>query len=61
MRHPDVVRSPRAAWPSMYDFDAERDSNVIEWVYVICRLRILLGNERIETAAARATCSRSQP
>ena len=59
MRHPDVVLSKRRLAEHVYDFDAERDSNVIE-VYV-CRLRILLGNERIETRRGQGYLFRSQP
>lgn len=59
MRHPDVVLSKSRLAEHVYDFDAERDSNVIE-VYV-CRLRILLGNERIETRRGQGYLFRSQP
>ena len=59
MRHPDVVHSKSHLAEHVYDFDAERDSNVIE-VYV-CRLRILLGNERIETRRGQGYLFRSQP
>jgi DNA-binding response OmpR family regulator len=47
MRHPDEVLSKTRLSEHVYDYDAERDSNVIE-VYVR-RLRALLGPERIET------------
>lgn len=47
MRHPDEVLSKTRLSEHVYDYDAERDSNVIE-VYVR-RLRTLLGAERIET------------
>ena len=47
MRHPDEVLSKTRLSEHVYDYDAERDSNVIE-VYVR-RLRTLLGPERIET------------
>jgi len=47
MRHPDEVLSKTRLSEHVYDYDAERDSNVIE-VYVR-RLRALLGSERIET------------
>ena len=58
MRHPDVVHSKSHLAEHVYDFDAERDSNVIE-VYV-CRLRILLGNARIETRRGQGYLFRSQ-
>ena len=58
MRHPDVVHSKSHLAEHVYDFDAERDSNVIE-VYV-CRLRILLGNERIETRRGQGYLFRGQ-
>ena len=47
MRHPDEVLSKTRLSEHVYDYDAERDSNVIE-VYVR-RLRALLGSEHIET------------
>lgn len=47
MRHPDELLSKTRLSEHVYDYDAERDSNVIE-VYVR-RLRSLLGSERIET------------
>ncbi len=47
MRHPDEVLSKTRLSEHVYDYDAERDSNVIE-VYVR-RLRTLLGAECIET------------
>jgi len=47
MRHPDEVLSKTRRSEHVYDYDAERDSNVIE-VYVR-RLRTLLGAGRIET------------
>lgn len=47
MRHPDEVLSKTRLSEHVYDYDAERDSNVIE-VYVR-RLRTLLGAGRIET------------
>lgn len=47
MRHPDQVLSKTTLSAHVYDYDAERDSNVIE-VYVR-RLRALLGAECIET------------
>jgi len=47
MRHPDQVLSKSRLSGHVYDYDAERDSNVIE-VYVR-RLRSLLGSERIQT------------
>ncbi len=47
MRHPDEVLSKSRLSEHVYDYDAERDSNVIE-VYVR-RLRSLLGSARIET------------
>jgi len=47
MRHPDQVLSKTRLSEHVYDYDAERDSNVIE-VYVR-RLRALLGSECIET------------
>ncbi len=57
MRHPDVVLSKSHLAEHVYDFDAERDSNVIE-VYVR-RLRGLLGNERIETRRGQGYVFRS--
>lgn len=47
MRHPDEVLSKTRLSEHVYDYDAERDSNVIE-VYVR-RLRALLGAQCIET------------
>ncbi len=47
MRHPGEVLSKTRLSGHVYDYDAERDSNVIE-VYVR-RLRTLLGAERIQT------------
>jgi len=47
MRHPDQLLSKTTLSEHVYDYDAERDSNVIE-VYVR-RLRALLGAECIET------------
>lgn len=47
MRHPGELLSKTRLSEHVYDYDAERDSNVIE-VYVR-RLRSLLGSERIET------------
>lgn len=47
MRHPGEVLSKTRLAEHVYDYDAERDSNVIE-VYVR-RLRQLLGERRIET------------
>ncbi len=47
MRHPGQVLSKSRLTEHVYEFDAERDSNVIE-VYVR-RLRALLGADRIET------------
>ncbi len=47
MRHPGEVLSKTRLAEHVYDYDAERDSNVIE-VYVR-RLRQLLGEGRIET------------
>ena len=59
-----VRPDPRPVWLSktrlsehVYDYDAERDSNVIE-VYVR-RLRGLLGNERIETRRGQGYVFRS--
>jgi DNA-binding response OmpR family regulator len=45
--HPGIVLSKSRLTDHIYDFDSEKDSNVIE-VYVR-RLRQLLGNNRIET------------
>jgi len=45
--HPGIVLSKSRLTDHIYDFDSEKDSNVIE-VYVR-RLRQLLGNDRIET------------
>lgn len=47
LRHPDEVLSKTRLGEHLYDYDSERDSNVLE-VYVR-RLRTLLGAERIET------------
>ncbi len=47
MRHPGAVLSKTHLSEHVYDYDSERDSNVIE-VYVR-RLRTLLGPDRIET------------
>ncbi|HRO58729.1 MAG TPA: response regulator transcription factor [Burkholderiaceae bacterium] len=47
MRHPGEVLSKTRLAEHVYDYDSERDSNVIE-VYVR-RLRQLLGEQRIET------------
>jgi DNA-binding response OmpR family regulator len=47
MRHPDQIISKTRLAEHVYDYDGERDSNVIE-VYV-GRLRALLGADRIET------------
>lgn len=47
MRHSDRVLSKTRLAEHVYDYDAERDSNVIE-VYVR-RLRALVGAERIQT------------
>lgn len=57
MRHPDEVLSKTRLSEHVYDYDAERDSNVIE-VYVR-RLRGLLGNERIETRRGQGYVFRS--
>ena len=59
MRHPDVVLSKTHLAEHVYDYDGDRDSNVIE-VYV-CRLRSLLGNARIETRRGQGYVFRSQP
>ncbi|MCM5570153.1 response regulator transcription factor [Burkholderiaceae bacterium FT117] len=47
MRHPDQILSKTRLSEHVYEYDADRDSNVIE-VYVR-RLRALIGPERIET------------
>lgn len=47
MRHPDQILSKTRLTEHVYDYDGERDSNVIE-VYVR-RLRAVLGADRIET------------
>lgn len=47
LRHPDQILSRTRLAEHIYDYDAERDSNVIE-VYV-GRLRTVLGANRIET------------
>lgn len=47
MRHPDQLLSKTRLAEHVYDYDGERDSNVIE-VYV-GRLRAVLGADRIET------------
>lgn len=47
LRHPGEVLSKSRLSEHVYDYDSERDSNVIE-VYVK-RLRALLGTDRIET------------
>lgn len=57
MRHPDVVLSKTRLSEHVYEYDAERDSNVIE-VYVR-RLRGLLGNDRIETRRGQGYVFRS--
>ncbi len=58
MRHPDEVLSKTRLSEHVYDYDAERDSNVIE-VYVR-RLRGLLGAERIETRRGQGYVFRSR-
>ena len=45
--HPDRILSKTVLTEHVYDFDSDKDSNVIE-VYVR-RLRLLLGKDRIET------------
>jgi len=47
MRHPDQILSKTRLAEHVYEYDGERDSNVIE-VYV-GRLRAILGADRIET------------
>lgn len=47
MRHPGEILSKTRLAEHLYDYDSDRDSNVIE-VYVR-RLRQILGDERIET------------
>lgn len=47
MRHPDQILSKTRLAEHVYEYDGERDSNVIE-VYV-GRLRAMLGADRIET------------
>ena len=47
MRHPDQILSKTRLAEHVYDYDGERDSNVIE-VYV-GRLRAMLGADRIQT------------
>lgn len=58
MRHPDEVLSKTRLSEHVYDYDAERESNVIE-VYVR-RLRSLLGAERIETRRGQGYVFRSR-
>lgn len=57
MRHPDEVLSKTRLGEHLYDYDNERDSNVLE-VYVR-RLRTLLGAERIETRRGQGYVFRS--
>jgi len=57
MRHPDTVLSKSRLAEHVYEYDAERDSNVIE-VYVR-RLRTLLGAHRIETRRGQGYVFRS--
>lgn len=59
MRHPGAVLSKTQLSEHVYDYDGERDSNVIE-VYVR-RLRGLLGNDRIETRRGQGYLFRSRP
>ena len=55
--HPDRVLSKSTLTEHVYDFDSEKDSNVIE-VYVK-RLRQKLGQERIETRRSQGYVFRS--
>lgn len=57
MRHPDQILSKTQLAEHVYDYDAERDSNVIE-VYV-GRLRALLGADRIQTRRGQGYLFRS--
>lgn len=57
MRHPEQVLSKTRLAEHVYEYDAERDSNVIE-VYVR-RLRALLGAECIETRRGQGYVFRS--
>lgn len=57
MRHPDQILSKTRLAEHVYDYDGERDSNVIE-VYV-GRLRAVLGADRIETRRGQGYLFRS--
>ena len=57
MRHPDQILSKTRLAEHVYDYDGERDSNVIE-VYV-GRLRALLGADRIQTRRGQGYLFRS--
>lgn len=57
--HPDRILSKSTLTEHIYDFDSDKDSNVIE-VYVR-RLREKLGQERIETRRGQGYVFRSVP
>lgn len=57
LRHPDQILSKTRLAEHVYDYDGERDSNVIE-VYV-GRLRAVLGADRIETRRGQGYLFRS--
>ncbi|MCC7325976.1 MAG: response regulator transcription factor [Burkholderiales bacterium] len=57
MRHPDQILSKSRLAEHVYDYDGERDSNVIE-VYV-GRLRAMLGANRIQTRRGQGYLFRS--
>lgn len=58
MTHPDQVLSKTRLTEHVYEYDAEKDSNVIE-VY-IKRLRLKLGDEAIQTRRGQGYVMRSQ-
>lgn len=57
--HPGRILSKSTLTEHLYDFDSDKDSNVIE-VYVR-RLREKLGNDRIETRRGQGYIFREQP
>lgn len=57
LRHPEQILSKTRLAEHVYDYDGERDSNVIE-VYVR-RLRALIGADRIETRRGQGYLLRS--
>ncbi len=59
MRHPDEILSKTRLAEHVYDYDSERDSNVLE-VYVR-RLRTLLGAEYFETRRGQGYVFRPDP